>query len=407
MTALDQEYFEDIRPYGDGEVRRTLRRLFADREFLGICARYLLPVYPRFLAPLARPCMRRFLRHKTKQIRSVRDFQIMLAKYYKGMVRTTTDGFTVSGLDELERGKPYLFIGNHRDITLDPAFLNYAFYLNDLNDFRTVRIAMGDNLLRKPYATDLMRLNQGFIVRRSVTGPKAMMQACQQTSAYLQKSLRDGVSVWIAQRSGRAKDGWDRTDPAIIKMFAISMRGHGVSFAEVIRRLRIVPVAISYEFDPCDLDKAQELQGLQEQGRYEKNETEDLCSIATGIMGYKGRVHLHVGERLEGEYVDADAVAAAVDAQIARGFRLFPSHCEAWQRKYPGVALPAYLTAELQWKRAEYKKFQRRLEKFPGKLRDIIVAMYANPVENRLRVERRTRESFPPGRCASATNVRI
>src|SRR5690606_32442570 len=147
--------------------------------------------------------------------KSVADLQHIVKKYMDRMIEGTTDQFTVSGLAELPSGRPWLFMSNHRDIALDPAFLSYALYHNG---HETVRIAIGDNLLSKPFAVDLMRLNKSFMVRRSAKGPRAMVAAYKTLSAYIRHSLEvDGSPIWIAQREGRAKDGIDRTEPAVIK----------------------------------------------------------------------------------------------------------------------------------------------------------------------------------------------
>ncbi|MDF5295506.1 1-acyl-sn-glycerol-3-phosphate acyltransferase, partial [Vibrio parahaemolyticus] len=168
----------------------------------------------------------------------------------------TTDGVTFSGLDKLDKNTSYLFVSNHRDIAMDPALVNYGLYQSG---HRTVRIAIGDNLLKKPCATELMRLNKSFIVKRSAKAPREMMKALGQLSSYIKHSLDTGNSIWIAQKEGRAKDGNDFTDPAILKMFHVEGRKQKISFGEYTRSLKIVPVSIAYENDPCDIAKAKEL----------------------------------------------------------------------------------------------------------------------------------------------------
>jgi len=245
--------FDDIRPYNDNEVRPVLDRLFRNDEFIGAITRLR---FPRLASPLGfalRPLVRAVLRHQLVRVRDVHDFQMIVERYVTRMIASTTSSFTVSGLERLNRKQAYLFVSNHRDIALDPAFVNYSLH-HDNHD--TVRIAIGDNLLTKDYASDLMRLNKTFIVKRSVKGPRELLAALRKLSAYIRHSITvDNHSVWIAQREGRAKNGVDQTEPAILKMFALSA-GKGVSVGAALVDLKIVPVSISYEYDPCDLMKA-------------------------------------------------------------------------------------------------------------------------------------------------------
>lgn len=162
-----------------------------------------------------------YLRLKWRKLTTVESIQLEVKKYLEQTLKSTSRGVTYSGLDKLDRNQSYLFVSNHRDIAMDPALVNYGLYIND---HQTVRIAIGDNLLRKPCATELMKLNKSFIVKRSAKGPREMMKALGTLSAYIKDSLDTGNSVWIAQREGRAKDGNDLTDPALLKMFHVEGR---------------------------------------------------------------------------------------------------------------------------------------------------------------------------------------
>ena len=201
------------------------------------------------------------LRIRARKLRTVYDVQMMVGRFIDHMVAASVDALSWSGLAQLDPAKPYLFISNHRDITLDSALLNRVLHEEG---FPTCQIAVGDNLFGTPHADDLMRLNRGFLVERSATGPKATYRALLITSSYIRHSIETGASVWIAQREGRAKDGFDRTEPALIKMLALAWRssGEGVKpdpIQELLQQVQIVPVAISYELDPCDLMKTDEL----------------------------------------------------------------------------------------------------------------------------------------------------
>ncbi|WFM73014.1 1-acyl-sn-glycerol-3-phosphate acyltransferase [Halomonas sp. CKK8] len=366
----------EIRPYQDDEVAEVLARLAHDAELLDALTRYRLPRLSRFMPRLSRVLASIAIRREVRGVTGVHDFQMRIASYMQRMIRTSTDTFEVAGLESLDPDRAYLFIGNHRDISLDPAFVNYALYLAGRD---TVRIAIGDNLLKKPYVNDLMRLNKSFIVPRSARGKRAMLAAYQNLSAYIRHSiLEDNHSIWMAQREGRAKDGIDRTDPAIIKMLTMARRGRErqASIGEAIAELRLVPVSISYEYDPCDLQKARELHAMQTSGNYEKSEFEDISSIVAGITGHKGRVQLTFGTPLSADFDDPEAVAAEIDRQVLAGYHLFPSHFLALEAL--GEAPDLLDLSEVS--DADRARFQARLQTVPDDLREFWLAQYANPV---------------------------
>ena len=290
--------FKEIRPYHDDEVPAALERLIQDNEMLAAIAHFRFPRASRYFGWLLKPLIRAALHVRWNKVKTVRDVQMEVAHFMEQMIAGTTNGVTYSGLEQISSDKGYLFISNHRDIAMDPAFVNWGLYKCGLE---TVRIAIGDNLLRKPCATELMKLNKSFIVKRSAKGPREMMKAFSELSAYIADSLKTGHSIWIAQKEGRAKDGDDRTDPAILKMFYMAGKQQKLPFADYMRGLNIVPVAISYELDPGDEAKARELVERAETGGYEKSEFEDIESIVSGIVGFKGRVHVSLGKPLDGD----------------------------------------------------------------------------------------------------------
>lgn len=219
MTSTQD--FDDIRPYRDDEVQSVLRRVIADPECLSAIVNFRFAQWPMAVRQyVLQPVLGWLLRLGARRITSVRAFQQLVERYMAHMIKTTTEGLTVSGLEHLQLGEAYLFVSNHRDIAMDPAFVNWVLFHNGMD---TVRIAIGDNLLTKPFASDLMRLNKSFLVKRGDMPPKKLFAALKQLSAYIRHSIvEDKASVWIAQREGRAKDGIDRTEEAIIKMFAMS-----------------------------------------------------------------------------------------------------------------------------------------------------------------------------------------
>ena len=246
--------FEDIRPYNNDEVEEALSTLVSDRELTEFVAHWFAPRLSRVLPGLLPKLVSLYLQREFKGVQSIAEFQDVMARYANKLVREGSTEFSFEGFDSLEPDGAYLFVSNHRDIAGDSMLLDYALYLSGLN---TVRIAIGDNLVQRAFATSLMRLNKGFFIKRSLEGPRKTYAALQQSSRYIRHSLSDGQSIWIAQREGRSKDGLDRTDPAIIKMFVLADRKQPLR--DAVDRLNIVPLSISYEFDPCDVMKAHEL----------------------------------------------------------------------------------------------------------------------------------------------------
>jgi len=365
--------FEDIRPYHDDEVKPTIKRLLDDAEFIDTISAFKLAGKPKWLRTLLRPLVKQRLNKELSSINSVQAVQTLCEKYLHQVIETTTTELSFSGLENLTAGRPYFFISNHRDIVMDPAFVNFALYHNDM---KTAQLAIGDNLIQKPFVSDLMRLNKCFIVKRSATGVREKLQAFTDLSSYIRHALDTGNSTWIAQKEGRAKDGIDSTDPAIIKMLYMSQRKSGLSFSDYMNWLQIVPVAISYEYNPCDMAICQELHQTRSTGSYQKAEGEDMRSITTGITGQKGNVHVAFGRPLSGDLADAEAVAAQIDKQIMQQYRFHDSnHIAAELSNSEVEKLRDHSIPELK-----KEEFLLRLNSCDQEMKDIFLAMYANPV---------------------------
>ena len=384
--------FDDIRPYNDSEVPAVIARLIADPEFIDLLLSRKVPVLAKICPWLLRPLLRRSLSKAAEDINSVDDLQRYITGSLKALIERTTDGYSVSGLENLDPNKAYLFLSNHRDIALDPAMVNLA--LSDAG-MATVRIAIGDNLLRKPFASDLMRVNRSFIVKRSITGRRDKLEALKKLSRYIRHSISsDGVSVWIAQREGRAKDGHDRTETALLKMLALS-KDKETSFAQATAEINLVPVAISYEYDPCDVDKGRELYAKEQGEEYVKQEFEDLDTIQKGFVGYKGRIHLAFGDPIADQYENADSLAEAIDHQVYTNYKLFPSNIVACQILGYTENLESVKSQwpDHNWQDAELR-FKDYLNRAPSLYRKIITEGYAAPVLNYLKVKQASKTSL-------------
>ncbi len=378
--------FKEIRPYLDAEIRPVVDDLLTNREFIRSVTRFYFPRLSRVLLPLLELVVSRRLRSQVADVNNVATMQDVIAHYMKKMIRDTTSELTQSGLERLDHDRAHVFISNHRDIAMDPAFVNYALYLEGRD---TCQIAIGDNLLKKPFVTDLMRLNKSFIVHRSLKG-RELLKSLDQLSRYIYHCIEIGQSVWIAQREGRAKNGIDETEPALIKMLAMGQRK--VPLRESLGKLHLVPVAISYEFDACDELKADELFQLESRGKFEKNDQSDIHSIVTGIIGQKGHVHLGFGEELSIETDDPDEVAALIDAQILANYRLHDTNFLALRLLREGGLVDLPELAEEAWKSeidAQINKlFHDRLAQIDPGLHKHFLLMYANPVIRRFACQR-------------------
>jgi hypothetical protein len=258
--------------------------------------------------------------------------------------------------------------------------LNYALFHSGLE---TVRIAVGDNLIQRQFATDLMKLNKSFFIRRSEEGSRKVYAALMQSSLYIQSSMLSGNSVWIAQSEGRAKDGVDQTDPAVIKMLTLCNRKR--DFGKTIRDMKIMPMSLAYEFDPCDAMKARELTALSETGEYQKTEGEDLLSLVEGLAGFKGRVTLRLGDTLGENFRTAEEVATEVDRQVVGNLELYAINYWALSQISEDSYSEAWLKVKDTVEIGDVEFYEARLKECNESDRDQWLKMYANPVVNKLK----------------------
>ncbi|MDP6968467.1 MAG: 1-acyl-sn-glycerol-3-phosphate acyltransferase [Gammaproteobacteria bacterium] len=358
--------YADIRPYNDDEVTAVVDGLLHNHELLDAITRYKFPTLHRLFGFALRPLVRIAITRELRNVKDISSWQLVVAKYMQRMINTSIDHLTYSGIEHLESDNAYLFISNHRDIAMDPALVNWGLYTHNLE---TVRIALGDNLLKKTYVSDIMRLNKSFVVKRSATGVREKMKAYMDLSSYIDESVHTGHNIWIAQREGRAKDGIDASDPAVMKMLYMCKKKSGQSYAEYVDSLHIVPVSISYQYDPCDKAKARELAAVAEGGNYTKGEFEDISSIVKGIIGHKGNVHVAFGEPLRGGVATPEELVTWLDASIANNYQVHDTN----------VAAMAMQQGEHH---AAANKLEARMAELDQAQRKQFLAMYANPLLN-------------------------
>ncbi|MFT4861879.1 MAG: 1-acyl-sn-glycerol-3-phosphate acyltransferase [Pseudohongiellaceae bacterium] len=377
--------FQDIRPYNDQEIRPVLNELIKDRGFLTTIGQFYYPRLTKALPGLMCFAAQQKLKRQLKPVHNIKTMQDVIAQYMDKMIEDTATKLTHSGMENLKADRSYVFISNHRDIVMDPAFVNYMLYHGG---HETLQIAIGDNLLKKPFVSDLMRLNKSFIVKRSLKG-RELLAALKLMSEYIHFSIKQGQNVWIAQREGRAKDGIDKTDPAILKMLAMGNRD--VKLGKSLKQLHIVPVSISYEYDACDVLKADELYQIATTGEYEKDDSTDIKSIVTGMIGFKGKVHVAFGEELRIAGNDPDHIALDIDGQILRNYALNEVNYLATERLKQDGMLPLHLLRpgfdKQEISAKARNEFEQRLKTVDPKLIRHWLFSYANPVIARFKIE--------------------
>ena len=378
---MDLTEFNEIRSYNDEELPQIFEELIADPAFQKAATGAIPNVPFELLAQKMRAC-------KTKL-----DFQeaFCYGILWK-IAQEHTDSLTLDHSRIPDHNIAYTYMSNHRDIILDSGFLSILLIDEGMD---TVEIAIGDNLLITQWIETLVRLNKSFIVRRSV-GVREMLESSRLMSRYMHFAVsRKHENIWIAQREGRAKDSDDRTQESVLKMMA--MGGEGTPL-ESLKELNIVPLAISYEYDPCDFLKAQEFQLKRDMPDYKKSPADDLKNMQTGIFGYKGRIHYAAAPPVN-TWIDELAalpknrfypeLAQRIDREIHCRYRLFPNNYIAADWRDGTTAFSAEYTAEERRRFEEYVDGRLALIQIPGKDEDYLLerllTMYANPLYNQLK----------------------
>ena len=377
--------FDAIRPFEPEELPAAYDRLVANPQFRTVVGM----LYPQVPFEMLEKKMRACKTSLEFQLAFCYDFlEMLLAKASLGIDIDTK---------AVDVNRRFTFISNHRDIVLDSALLDKL--LVDAGFKTTCEIAIGDNLLTLPWVKDLVRINKSFIVERSLS-PREMLLASKRLSEYMHFVIQEkNDNVWIAQREGRAKDSDDRTQPSILKMMAMGGTGTPV---ERLMQLHIVPLSISYELDPCDFLKAREFQLRRDNPEWKKGKDDDVVSMSTGIMGFKGHIHYHCAPCID-EYLQQlpadtpkteffDIVAAHIDSEIHRNYRLYPSNYIAADMLGDGNNTFAKQGKYTAADRQQFEAYlQGQLEKIdlPDKdtpfLMERMLTMYANPLRNHLK----------------------
>lgn len=377
--------FSDIAPYDDSLFKEKMATLVKDPGFLHAVS-YTMPKedVPALIEDLLK-------------IDNSYDFhRHIMAPFLEMLAKTTTSGISLGGIKYYNPTMRYVFMTNHRDIVLDASFLNLAFVRHGLP---TTEVAIGNNLLVFDWINDLVRLNKSFIVKRN-TGLREGLLAAKKLSAYIHHALFEKhESVWIAQREGRAKDSSDRTQESLLKMLALGGQG---SFIDRIKDLNIMPISISYEYDPNDYLKAREFLLKRRDPNFKKSQRDDLFSMETGLLQFKGKVHFQMTPRINtklsqiGEFTDnntsAKYVGTLIDQAIHRSYEIFPINYIAYDMLHSSSRFSRNYTEEQRIMTQEY--FNRQLsrvdvedvtEEEKGFMMEMMLTMYANPLKNKLK----------------------
>jgi len=369
--------FDSIRPFYDAEVNAAIREI-VDDPMLDAMMQF---TFPEDLA--------KSWKDRMKHTHSLRDFQInFIYPAVRKVLEMSSEGLTVGGFEQLEPNTAYLFVSNHRDIILDTSLLNACLYENGLV---MTTSAIGDNLIKKPFIHILSRLNRNFAIRRGLSG-RALLESSQLASQFIHKSLlRENRSVWTAQREGRTKDGNDSTQKGVLKMLTLAEKGS--SPFNFFEKIQLVPVSISYEYDPTDSLKIPELIAKSKEEIYVKGENEDFITLLSGIMGSKKRIHIQVNKvmteevrQLKKEELTQNEklskLGELIDQEIWRGYKLWPSNYIAYDLLHQKNQFASQYTA------AEKVSFEKRLSQKVNQENPLEVEnflrMYAHPVINQL-----------------------
>jgi len=373
---LDQK-FENIRAYRDKDLPVVMKRLIKSRWFIRNCRMMIFPGLPPILNSIFEKGLQIFLYFRLMPIKTTIELhkEIFIDRVVRDIVFNTTNGVIFSGLENLDPSKPYLFVSNHRDITLDPILLNYILCSNG---FPPAEIGFGNNLMFNEPLTDLIRIYGSFIIKRDLP-KREKIKAVANLSGYIWMRLNEGCSIWISQRKGRAKDGFDKTNPSLIKMLYYSCKKEGMSFSEYIDSINLIPVAISYEYDPLDRLKAWELFQIFKKGRHIKGKMEDITSVIYGMKGDKGRINCTFGEKLNSQCKDVYETAKIIDHQIYLNYRLWPTNYIAYDMISGEPEHSHHYTKD------EKDLFLNRYNNLKKEVREIVLRIYANPVFNKIK----------------------
>lgn len=372
--AKQSENYNGVKPYSDEDISLVLDRITRDETFPKLMD-YVFPGVPLDT-----------LIEKLKSFQTIRDFQMnFMAKAVNGILKKTSAGLSYDGLGKILPGRSYLYLANHRDIILDSSILQLVLVKQGMD---TTEIAIGDNLMISDFVTDIGKLNKMILVKRNGSR-RDLLQFSQNLSRYIRDSVtKRDQSFWIAHRNGRTKNGDDRTDAGLLKMLYMS---GAKDFVKNLEELRIVPVAISYEIEPCAFLKTREIY-MSQDSPYVKKPGEDLESILTGLMQDKGRIHLSFGDVVHPGGLDIaggslneklTSLARHIDACMHRQYKLWPNNYIAYDLLYGDTYSKRYSPRQKREFQEGLALACAKIKGDPEEIQRVFLEMYGKPVENK------------------------
>jgi 1-acyl-sn-glycerol-3-phosphate acyltransferase len=372
--------FDAIRPYSDTEINVAIQSIIR-HPMLKAMMQFTFPEMPE-----------EEWKKQLLKTHSTRDFQCNFIYHtIAKILEKSSEGLSTSGFENLQKNTSYLYISNHRDIILDTSLLNYTLFEHELV---MTASAIGDNLVTKDFVKILAKINRNFLVQRGLS-PRELLQSSKLLSEYIaQLLLHENRSVWIAQKEGRTKDGNDATNVGVLKMLAMAAQDNNL--INYLKSVKIVPVSISYEYDPTDALKIPQLLAQENNEVYLKSENEDFNSILSGVMGQKKRIHIHINKAIDCELdsikntfsndnKQLQELAKVIDKSIIESYKLWPTNYIAYDILYKTNLFSKYYSTE------EKLLFQRRLElrvdATNSKIQESFLSMYANPVVNKMKYQ--------------------
>lgn len=372
--------FDEIRPFYDHEVNEALRSIARD------------PMMTALMSFTFPDVDKQVWREQFKSVHSISDFQHnFIAHTIRQILAKSSEGLTTSGFDQLDKNTPYLFVSNHRDIVLDTSLLNLVLLEGG---FIMTSSAIGDNLVQKTFLHVLAKLNRNFLVQRGLP-IREQLKSSQIMSEYIEQLLHvEKRSVWIAQREGRTKDGNDATQQGVLKMLA--MAAGDLSLTDYFKTLKIVPISISYEYDPTDSLKMPQLLAKHRDEEYVKGKDEDFMTMLSGVLGQKKRIHLHAGNVLDTELDDIavnfenknkqlQAIAQIIDDSIIQNYKLWPTKFIAYDLLHHTNTYASEYTE--QEKQLFVRRLDMRIDPSDAVSKEFFLTMYANPLINKMKYQ--------------------
>ena len=388
-----EEYHEFIREYNDTETNQILKEILQDKTIISISAKLFSPLIHKFSPYISEKIVSSYLMRKAKGIHTINDCQTKISLFYlKKILQISTRGISSSNIENLMQNNGCLLVSNHRDIIFDSTAVQYLLFLHQKKISKKTYSIAGDNLLFNECAEKILKLNRVTPFKREINNYKGMLMMLNILSEYIKDKIEQKDIVWIAQSKGRSKDSSDITSDTIIKMLYLAYKKK-YSLQESVKLMNIIPVCISYEYDPCDMLKAIELYEQAENLKHKKEKNEDINSVEKGLMGYKGKIHLHFGEQIKDNVSSIEDLSKLITKSIHSSYKIFSSNLTAYSirsqndpKKEQNFSIE-YLRKLFRIPKQLFpdKRFMKKYDNTEDKLKKFLLLNYSNPVYSKIK----------------------